>query len=192
MITLDDSFAHRAKMPCGHVISTDSMVYLMRDIAKSHKDYKVCCPAIKKGTLNQKCNTEWPYALCKKVAIFSKSERAEIEEGFAKNFELTQMKAEICPTCNAALVREGELLNQLKAHCPNCLKKNPSKAFFCWCCKRNWNNPGSTQSCGNLKCSRLDTDNMILQQCKDKTIDNIIAPERRACPFCFTLIEHIA
>jgi len=59
MITFDDSFAYRAKMPCGHTISTESMVHLMLSVAQSKKDYKICCPAIKKGTLNQKCNTEW-------------------------------------------------------------------------------------------------------------------------------------
>ena len=171
MITLDDSFAYRAKMPCGHIISTDSMVHLMKNVAQTQKDYKICCPAIKKGTLNQKCNTEWQYQVCKKVAIFSKSEKSEIEDSLARNFEYSLMKAEICPTCNASLAREGTKLNELKAHCPNCLKKNPSKAFFCWCCKRKWNNPTSTQQCGNLKCSRLDVDNIILQQCKMKVID---------------------
>lgn len=171
MITLDDSFAYRAKMPCGHIISTESMVHLMLSVAKSQKDYKICCPAIKKATLNQKCNTEWQYQLCKKVAIFSKSEKSEIEDSLARNFEYSLMKAEICPTCNASLAREGDKLNELKAHCPNCLKKNPAKAFFCWCCKRKWNNPGSTQQCGNLRCSRLDVDNMIIQQCQMKIIN---------------------
>ncbi len=52
IITLDDSYVHRAKMPYGHTISTESMVHLMKNVAEKQKDFKICCPAIKIGTLN--------------------------------------------------------------------------------------------------------------------------------------------
>ena len=43
MITLDDTNEPRARMPCGHIISTESMTEYLRSLIKDKK-YRITCP----------------------------------------------------------------------------------------------------------------------------------------------------
>lgn len=45
-LSLDDSKEARAKMPCGHVISSESMTSFLRSLINAKK-YKIECPAYK-------------------------------------------------------------------------------------------------------------------------------------------------
>ena len=114
-----------------------------------------------------------------------------IDEGLARNYSEEMLKAELCPKCNSGIIREGNTATQLKILCPICYK-NGSSAHFCWGCKRPWANLKNDSFCGNLNCSKVDAVNKILQSCGDISINQITSPVpcRRACPKCYTLIEH--
>ena len=43
MITYDDSNEPRAKMPCGHVVSTESITEYLKSLIKDKK-YRIICP----------------------------------------------------------------------------------------------------------------------------------------------------
>lgn len=65
---MDDSDAAKAKMPCGHVISVDSMTMFLRSLLENKK-ITITCPSNKPD--GSACNTPWPYKLCKKVGILT-------------------------------------------------------------------------------------------------------------------------
>ena len=58
-------------MPCGHVVSTESMTEYLRSLINDKK-YKFTCPGLNDN--NQPCRTEWDYALCKKIGVLTKEE----------------------------------------------------------------------------------------------------------------------
>ena len=67
-------------MPCGHVISTESMIQYL-DSVLDKQLYVIRCPGDKPdGT---KCDREWPFQLCKKVGMMTKNELEHFEERFA-------------------------------------------------------------------------------------------------------------
>lgn len=68
-VTLDDEREARALMPCGHVISRDSMTALLSSLV-SEKKYIIRCPGAKPD--GSQCLGEWPYELCKKVGVLTK------------------------------------------------------------------------------------------------------------------------
>lgn len=82
-ISLDNSNEARAKMPCGHVISPESMTMLMRSLIESKK-YSIICPGSKAN--GQDCLGEWPYDLCRKVGFLTSEEQKEFEVGLSKNY----------------------------------------------------------------------------------------------------------
>ena len=71
MLSLDESIEARAKMSCGHVISTESMTQFMRSIISERK-YKIICPAYKGN--GKPCEKEWDYAICKEIAVLTAEE----------------------------------------------------------------------------------------------------------------------
>lgn len=69
------------------------------------------------------------------------------------------------------------------------MKKRRPKSI-CWVCLKSWKSKES-QICGNKNCSTTGEYNKILKTCDTKTIENISnVPIYRACPNCYTLIEH--
>ena len=64
---------------------------------------------------------------------------------------------------------------------------------FCWYCLRKWNDAGNYQFCGNGDCKRVDIEqlrNSPKKEFKDKNSKAFSVPAFRACPGCFTVIEH--
>ena len=64
---------------------------------------------------------------------------------------------------------------------------------FCWYCLRKWNNPGNYMVCGNQDCKRIEIEQLRTSPKKDfrDRKDKVISvPIFRACPNCFTVIEH--
>jgi hypothetical protein len=51
-------------MPCGHVISVESMTLFLKSLISSAK-YVIRCPG--KDNKNKNCNGEWSYSLCREV-----------------------------------------------------------------------------------------------------------------------------
>lgn len=92
-------------MPCNHAIETDSMVALLSNLARDNQ-YRVFCPGVNQNSY-QPCRTEWPYELCRKVAIFSKKERQEIEEVIQQNFLESALHCITCPLCHFSLTLDN-------------------------------------------------------------------------------------
>jgi predicted nucleotide-binding protein (sugar kinase/HSP70/actin superfamily) len=82
MITFDDSKEARAKMICGHVISTESMTQFLRSLI-SNRRYRIVCPGYKLD--GKECKTEWDYKLCRQVGVLTSQENKEFETGFEEN-----------------------------------------------------------------------------------------------------------
>lgn len=70
-------------MPCGHVISTDSMTDFLRSLISERK-YEIRCPGRKSD--NTDCLREWDYQLCRKIGVLTNVECATFEEGLALNY----------------------------------------------------------------------------------------------------------
>jgi uncharacterized protein YbaR (Trm112 family) len=69
MITFDDNEEERTKMPCGHPISTTSMVNYLKSIINDKK-YEITCPL---------CKQVWPFKICKEVGVLMRNEMKDIE-----------------------------------------------------------------------------------------------------------------
>ena len=69
-------------MPCGHVISTETMTLFLQSLIDAKK-YVIRCPAQKSN--NKDCNYEWDYSLCQKIGVLTLDERKKFEEGFEMN-----------------------------------------------------------------------------------------------------------
>jgi hypothetical protein len=83
-LTFEDSVdTYRALMPCGHAIGTDSMIHLLTTLVKE-KGYIIRCPGL--NSMNKQCNSEWPFDLCKRVAVMTRDEKVTIEEGLTINY----------------------------------------------------------------------------------------------------------
>jgi hypothetical protein len=186
MITFDSTIEFRAKMPCGHVISRESMTDFLRSLIQQRK-FMIECPGI--NAQNKPCKRGWNFGLCSKIGVLSKDERKEFEMGFAKLFILEKFKGKSCPTCNA-IVCKPEDLNTNRVACVICSKKGIG-SDFCWICMKSWKG-GKGEMCGNEECGSKEQFLQILAKCKTKTIGKIKdVPEFRACPKCSTIINHI-
>ena len=67
-----DPSVEKAIMPCSHAVSTELMVEFLNFVVSS-KSLQIICP-VKNDATGKPCLKEWPYDLCKRVAILSKSE----------------------------------------------------------------------------------------------------------------------
>ena len=181
MISLDSTIESRAKMPCGHVISRESMTEFLRNLIRQ-RVYIIECP----GTNSEAkvCRRVWDFALCAKIGVLSKEEREEFENGFAKILILELLKAKSCPQC-ANLIMKPENFNSERVACIKC------KNDFCWICMRTWIGGGGNK-CGNFGGGSTEEQLKILANCKTKDIGAKIkgVPDTRACPNCKTMIMH--
>ena len=96
-----------------------------------------------------------------------------------------------CPGCQTYCQRIQT--DSPQVICIVCTKKMKKNNIFCWSCLKSWNNPGSYQDCGNSDCKSSKFQQ--LQNCKKKKFRDalgkvIFTPEVRACPKCFTILEH--
>jgi len=180
MITLDDSHDEsRAKMPCGHVISKQSMTTWLRDRIKARK-YQIYCPG--RDRQNKMCPTVWDWSLCRKVGVLTQQEIEEFETALDHNYTKEFLGGQDCPHCKALIIKPESLGNRVK--CSFC-----KKADFCWKCLCPWRGSGSV--CGNEVCAGKKDSNYLLKTCPTKTIDHIEGvPIYRACPKCESLISH--
>ena len=115
MISLDDSKTPRARMPCGHVISTESMIGFLNMVLEKQQCV-IRCPARKPDATN--CDAEWSFTLCKKVGVMTKEERNFFEEKFANLKERTYLFTQECRKCKSHLFREEGMRNRVI--CPHC------------------------------------------------------------------------
>jgi hypothetical protein len=60
-----------AKMSCGHSMTRDYMILLIRSLL-TEKKYEIRCPNVDEH--GNKCLLEWEFKICKKIGVFTKEE----------------------------------------------------------------------------------------------------------------------
>eukprot|EP00347_Sterkiella_histriomuscorum_P003622 403363581 len=186
IISLDDSLEVRAKMPCGHVISTESMTNYLKSLVKKKKNI-IKCPGYKSN--KKLCDVEWEYNLCQKIGVLTIEERKEIELGFEMNLFYQQKEGIQCPICNSFVKKDKSALTS-RVRCKACYSR-PGSYDFCLNCYQRWNpNSKSKNDCGNIICGNKDERNIFLLTCRVRTIfGNPEIPTTRLCPNCTTMIH---
>lgn len=187
MITWDDDpEGKRAKMPCGHAISPDSLTAYCRSLLSAGK-FQFNCPFIDR-TSGTCCNTEWPYIDVRRFGVLSKDEQKDFETKISENYLRKAMGIQECPGCHSLCERKSKKDKRLI--CPICTKKSDRRFDFCWNCLHEWKGSG-TDKCGNDECSNEDPRMKILRDAPIKQVVGVKTPSRRACPTCGMLIEHM-
>lgn len=188
MFTLDDDEGgQRAKMPCGHAISPESLTAYCRSLLTAGK-FEFRCP-YKKSASDPMCSQLWEFFTIKKLAVLTEEERNEFEVKISDNYLRKAAGIQDCPKCLTFCERRKR--TDVRVICPVCTRKN-GLYEFCWYCQKTWLGSG-TRECGNLGCTGQDPRLRILTNCsKKKVIEVPNCPAVRACPACGLLIEHIA
>lgn len=165
-------------MPCRgrHSISPDGLMdYCWSEISNNGKS-EIRCPV---------CDEEWTLEV-----IYHRGTTAEelrwLEEGLSKNVCLKNPDISECPGCQSLCERKDK--NNNCVQCSICSKQ--SSYFFCWQCNRQWKNSITDSKCGNPDCDRTLEVLRRLAEAPVKTIIGISVPSMRACPRCFSLVEH--
>lgn len=182
----DDPNEARAKMNCGHVISTESMTQFLRSLLKERK-LKIECPGYDKN--GNSCGGIWEFAVCKKIGVLSQTEIEEFEDGFAKIYMSQILKYQECPKCKSFIEKPIEIPHN-RVYCLFCKLKCKQSQDFCWICLKPWITQNTTK-CGNENCVISNDIIEILSSCRTIKINDVNdVPAIRACPNCKTLIEH--
>jgi len=189
MITWEDSPDNpRAKMPCGHAITPESLTQYCRSILDANKFIFYCPYVGKTVTPHVYCRQEWPYVIVRRLALLSDVEIKYFEEKISENFLLKASGIQKCPKCESFCQRIDT--KNKRVICTYCSKETKKRYEFCWSCLHDWNGPG-IDKCGNEECTGIDPRLSTLKQCVKKTVVGVAkVPSIRACPKCGMLIEH--
>ena len=184
MITWDDDPNDlRAKMPCGHAISPESLTVYCRSLVTAGK-FQFLCPYVKD---NVRCNREWTYIEVRRFGVLNAEEQKLFETKISENYLRKAMGIQECPGCNSLSQRINKKDKRLI--CPICTSDKGKRFEFCWTCLHEWKSPG-TEKCGNEECDGEDPRLRTLRESPDKKVIGVDTPSTRACPSCGTLIAH--
>lgn len=178
IISGEDDPAHpRGLMPCGHAIGPCSLFLHLRTEVYTKARHEIKCPL---------CPEIWDYPTVRLYAALTDEEKKDFETRLARNYIQKFFKAQQCPKCKTYCERIQR--NNPRVVCSIC-SKSGGRYEFCWYCLSEWKSGNSTD-CGNNACSgsgRLH----LLNNCGTKEIIGVPnCPRKRACPWCYTLIEH--
>jgi hypothetical protein len=189
MITCeDDPEGKRAKMPCGHSISPESLTMYCRSLLAAKK-FIFLCPYVDPTDDTIRCNKEWSYIEVRRFAVLTDEEQKEFETKISENYLKKASGVQECPGCQTLCERVNPKDKRLI--CRICTKEKGRRFDFCWHCLHEWRDYGTTK-CGNVQCSNEDHRLRILQEANEKYVVGVKTPSCRACPRCGMLIEHIA
>ncbi|KAJ7387345.1 hypothetical protein OS493_004336 [Desmophyllum pertusum] len=185
----DDPENKRAKMPCGHAITPESLTMYCRSILNAGRSRFVCPYPISQDEPPVFCGQEWEYIDVRRLAVLTGDEKKYFEEKIAKNYLFKSMGLQECPECKSLMVRPNKTTVQVV--CLLCSKNKNTTYHLCWHCLHKWVNSGSRTQCGNVDCSGEDRRLKVLRSCDKKTIGGVVeCPTIRACVSCGLLIEH--
>ena len=173
LLVENDTESIRVEMPCGHPVTPVGLAGYVDDQIKSGET-KIKCPS---------CQMEWKVSEIIKRGL-TQSEREALEQGLTKNNYTTYRE---CPKCGITIKKTD---TGVKMDCSFCKSKGTS-FIFCWSCKKEWKNKGSSyDNCGNDSCGLDKELQKSLDTCQMKTVDKISVPKIRVCPKCSKVIEH--
>ncbi|XP_060606398.1 uncharacterized protein LOC132758714 isoform X2 [Ruditapes philippinarum] len=151
MLGIDDQ---AIDMSCGHAIGPTSMTnYVQTEVAD--KKHTICCPAMVDDKKNETCRQPWEFKKIKKVALFTKNERTDVEGKISDNYIRYALKSQQCPKCKSNCVRKDK--SNPRVICLYCSAASNVLFEFCWICLRVWRTSG-TNTCGNENCENQETD----------------------------------
>ena len=189
MITWDDDpDGERAKMPCGHAISPESLTMYCRSLLTAGK-FIFLCPYVDPNDATIRCNKEWSYIEVRRFGVLTADEQKEFETKISENYLKKAMGIQECPGCQTLCERMNPKDKRLI--CRICTKEKGRRFDFCWHCLHEWKDSGTTK-CGNEECSNEDHRLRILREAQEKYVVGVKTPGCRACPHCGMLIEHVA
>lgn len=190
MITWDDDPENkRAKMPCGHAITPESLTIYCRSLLDAGRS-RFLCPYISQDTSPVYCGKEWDYVVVRRLAVLTDAEKMEFEKKISKNYMFKAMGIQECPSCKSFVERVNK--KDVRLTCTFCRNKLHKVFQFCWHCLQEWVDSSSTTKCGNADCGGEDKRRKILRECSKKEIVGVTGcPALRACISCGMLIEHV-
>ena len=167
------------KMTCGHFICPDDLLDNTWEQIKNLK-FEISCA---------KC----PHIISTddiiKFGIPNDKEEQLLTVAISVNFCESQ-DIQLCPGCESFCTRKDS--NNPAVKCLSCTNKKMKDYHFCWYCLKEWNNPSNFRECGNSGCLKDDIDQLRaspLMEFNDGT-KVVKVPQIRACPECFTVIQH--
>ncbi|XP_068672190.1 uncharacterized protein [Montipora foliosa] len=190
MLTWDDDPENkRAKMPCGHAITPESLTIYCRSLLDAGRS-RFLCPYISQDTPSVYCGKEWDYIVVRRLAVLTNAEKKEFETKISKNHLFKAMGIQECPNCKSFVERINK--KDVRLTCSFCQRKLHKDFQFCWHCLHGWVDISSTTKCGNVDCAGEDKRLKILRDCSKKVIVGVAGcPSLRACISCGMLIEHV-
>ena len=171
----------RFRMRCGHYICQSDILENASYQVKSRKDRITCA----------QCDQTIDLDDFVKVGVRNDEDKRILTQELTMNFLNTQ-DVKQCPSCNAYLERESTRTNRIE--CPICARSG-KRFFFCWTCLGVWKSSARSKSCGRKNCGirnikQLKNPPMKVFHTTSYLGIETRAPLYRACPGCFTIIEH--
>ncbi|XP_019861445.1 PREDICTED: probable E3 ubiquitin-protein ligase ARI8 [Amphimedon queenslandica] len=177
----------RVKMKCGHAVEPNTLTAYCRSLLDQHI-FTFTCPAIVDGKKKQ-CKKEWDYTDVRLAALFNDAEMQYFESKMSEYAASQYCDLKECPGCRSFVERID--LDNLRVHCPLCTKKKGKNYDFCWHCLKEWTGPmKSSVKCGNESCVHPDLPS--IRDAPDFVLNGKNVPNRRACPTCGKVTEHLA
>jgi len=189
MITFDDDPTNpRAKMPCGHGITPESLTAYIRSLVTEGK-FQFFCPYVDKNDSNIRCRVEWDYLDIRALALLTDDECSFFETKIAENYALRAIGIQQCPRCESYCERVNKTITNVI--CLACTGKPGACQFaFCWYCCHEVS-AAHAYACKNADCGGIEPRLAILAKAPLKAVHSIKnVPSRRACPNCGIIIEH--
>ena len=178
------------KMQCGHYLCPDDVLDWAWDEIKRSK-HQINCPTCVAIISMEDIIT---------FGIPNSDEKQFLDTAILVNYCESQ-DIQKCPGCDTYCERIQT--DSPQVICTICTRKKKNN-IFCWSCLKPWNNPGNYQDCKNPGCKSVIFEK--LQNCGEVTYGHgfgflyfedfatehgIKFPKMRACPNCFTVVEHI-
>lgn len=177
----------RVKMKCGHAVDPNTLTAYCRSLI-DRDVFQFTCPAIVDGD-KEKCEKEWDYTEVRLAALLNDAEMQYFESKMSEHAALQYCDLKECPGCRSFVERVE--LDNLRVHCTICTKKKGNDYDFCWHCLREWTGPmKSSVKCGNESCVHPDLPS--IRDAPDFVLNGQNVPNRRACPTCGKVTEHLA
>lgn len=183
VITLDEG--ESLKMPCGHPVSPGGLSEYIKRELQANKE-KVCCP-------EAGCGQEWPLKTLQEYSDATQVEKWFMEMKLSENPCKKSPTIAECPECGSWC--EPKNPARVDVVCVACAAKGKTVIFCYKCCHLcTWERQSSRYVCKNQDCISNGErgKKKALQEAKMGNVIGVACPSIRACPNCFSLIEHTA
>ena len=168
------------EMKCNHYICPNCLLDLAWLEIENQK-YAICCG---------NCKTKIDIDDVIHFGIPDGTEKQFITSALSLNL-INKEDVQQCPSCLSYCERIDP--EDIQVNCAYCTNELSKPYLFCWNCLGEWNNKENNIQCGNKDCGNII--DKILNESPKITFEGsrkiIETPSVRACPNCYSLVEHI-